>query len=712
MKKVIVIVSVLVIVSANFVFGGQVDTNVAQNVGKTFLTQKISSPIHKNTGLDCVYSVVSNRKGAEPLTYFYVFNLDSTGFVIVSGIDNVMPILAYSTEGIFDPSNIPPSMETVLNRYKTEISYVVENEITATQQVKKQWNDLISGKTPIRKANIASVEPLLRGINWNQGPIYNDSCPYDSKAIPSYNYKCPAGCVATAMAMIIKYWEYPTQGFGSKCYNANFAHWGYGNYGQQCANFGNTTYDYTLMPNKISSNSSLAEKQAVAQLSYHCGVAANMMYGPNGSGANMGNAQDALIYYFGYSQAELVYKYFYTDEEWIDMLKDQINNEQPILCSGSDVSAGAGHAFVCDGYDEDNYFHFNWGWGGAYNCYCKVDSLIPGGVGMGGGNGNYSQNQNAIINIKVDKGITPIEITIDTSACERFTYKGFTYTESDVYTRRIFSSSGDTIITINLTILATPAKIEKIYGDPAPAVGTHTYFVNSVLNADDYQWEISNSNWTISGTGTSIQLNIPDPSLGVLSVRANNVNGCYSESSLSISTCLSLGGIGRIRGNDKVSEPGIYTYSVDTVANAVLYQWELINADWGVVGSANENAVSFYINSKASATLSLSIFDNCDRVSTKLYTIQSTAEGDTVVNISKYENDNYIRISPNPTSGKIVVSGQLLDVNAEIYDIVGKLQESRISKIEKSEIVLDISHLSAGLYFLKVDGKTVKIIKN
>jgi hypothetical protein len=347
--------------------------------------------------------------------------MDSTGFVIVSGTDDVLPVLAYSTESIFNPDNIPPNMAEVLDRYKQEIRYVVDNNLTSTDDIKKQWNELISGKVVVRKANAIAVSPLLGELKWNQAPIYNDSCPYDPLAYSSYGYKCPAGCVAVAMAQIIKYWGYPAHGTGSKCYQAEYGNDtnSSGNYGTLCANFGNTTYNYGLMPDEIKSSSSVAEKRAVAQLIYHCGVAVNMAYGPHASGSYTllpdyysdyldggGNyyidARTALKTYFGYSQAEGIYKKDYTETEWINILKEQLSNWQPVLYAGR-TSNNEGHAFVCDGYDANDFFHINWGWGGSYNCYTQVSSLLPEGQGIGGGSGGFNEDQKAIINIRTAK---------------------------------------------------------------------------------------------------------------------------------------------------------------------------------------------------------------------------------------------------------------------------------------------------------------------
>ena len=417
MKKIIILMVVLAHASVGF--GGQIDKNVAENVGKNFLTAKVGlSSIHKSfVEFNHVYSAVSDKMNGEPLTYYYVFNMDSTGFVIVSAIDDVSPILAYSTEGIFDANNIPPNMAAVLEQYKLEMDYVVKNQIAAAAETKKQWNELANGQMLVRKSDGTSVEPLLGGLKWHQNRWYNDACPYDTTAPSDGNNRCRAGCVATAMAMIIKYWEYPTKGIGEKCYNANYAKSSsaFGDYGELCADFENTVYDYNSMPNQLTATNAAAETQAVATLIYHCGVALGMMYGPSASSANtaytdywidrpdaMGNprmdSRTALERYFGYAKANAIYKDSMAETVWIEIFKEQLNNRQPILYAG--YSTTVGHAFVCDGYDENDYFHINWGFGGYYNCYCLVSSLVEEGYGIPGDRGDYSLNQRAIINIK------------------------------------------------------------------------------------------------------------------------------------------------------------------------------------------------------------------------------------------------------------------------------------------------------------------------
>ena len=653
MKNIIVLI--LVLACANVSLGGEIDATVAKNAGKTFLTAKMGLSVQKSMAdFRQVYSAVSEAQNTNPITYYYVFNLDSTGFVIVSGIDDVAPILAYSTKGIFDPNDIPPNMAAVLDRYKREISYVVKNQIAATEEAQKQWNELISGKTLTRKSFEPSIEPLLADIKWGQGKIFNDSCPYDLGAGSAYNYKCPTGCVATAMAQIIKYWKYPLRGVGSKCYYANYSDNGFGNYGLQCADFGNTVYNYALMPDTVVvSTITLAEKKAIAQLMYHCGVAVNMKYDTNGSGAYTvlddyylnyndvaGNpyidARTALKRYFGYSDSikgiakdrkssyydyandEWVYTP-YPDTEWVYIIKEQLNNRHPVLYAG--MSSAGGHAFVCDGYDENDFFHFNWGWNGYYNCYCLLSSLVPEGIGTGGGDGDFSADQNAIINI------FPPMTLIDTTVCgEVFVYNDSTYTESGVYEYGFTTSLGDSTVILKLTMYKPLGEIGDIQGDTVILkAGTYTYFISPVENAVSYKWSISNYNWTISGSGTQIFLNVANAGTGTLSVKAMSGN---------------------------------------------------------------------------------KVCDNKE----KNIQIQST-----IVGISEYNNEKNIQIYPNPTTGKLIIAspnpskgGELPTI--EIYNVVGQKVNYQLSTVNY-QLSIDISHLANGMYFLKVDGKMFKVVK-
>lgn len=206
-----------------------------------------------------------------------------------------------------------------------------------------------------------------------------------------------AGCVATAMAQVMKYWNWPDTGVGQHGYDSYI-------YGELSANFGATAYDWANMPTTLTSSSSAVQVNAVATLMYHCGVAVEMGYGVEGSGIGGGimynNSFDApspvnaLRTYFKYSPASTnVRRTDFTSDEWAALIKNEIDHRRPVLYSG--IGLLAGHEFVCDGYDTTGYFHFNWGWSGAADGYFTFSSLNPSGM-------DFSNSQSAVIGIEPD----------------------------------------------------------------------------------------------------------------------------------------------------------------------------------------------------------------------------------------------------------------------------------------------------------------------
>ena len=304
---------------------------------------------------------------------FYVFNT-ADGFVIVSADDCETPIIGYSREGRFDPNNVPIQMEDYLHDFIARIQYGIEKHIEADEATAKQWEMAkTTGKLNDSKSTKA-VAPLLTD-KWNQGCLYNSLCPTMSGPCGH----AEVGCVAVAMAQIMRYWGYPTTGWGTHSYtNAGLT---------LSADFGNTTYDWEHMPDSLTENSSEAEIEAVATLLYHCGVSVEMNYSPNGSNSNSSKIPDALIRYFYYSKhIHREKRSDFSDEEWLSLLKSNLDLQRPAQYSGFGV--GIGHAFVCDGYDENDLLHFNWGWGGNANGYFALGSLYPNGNNLN--NNNYA----------------------------------------------------------------------------------------------------------------------------------------------------------------------------------------------------------------------------------------------------------------------------------------------------------------------------------
>ena len=340
----------------------------------------MAHPVDQETAKDIAVKFMGTNNVRLSTTYstgddaaaFHVFNTPD-GFVIVSADDCETPIIGYSHEGRFDPNNVPVQMEDYLQDFVARIQYGIENHIEADELTAKQWELVRStGRLSENKSNHA-VGPLLTE-KWHQGCLYNSLCP----AMSGPCGHAEVGCVAVAMAQIMHYWGYPASGWGSNSY--------YNQGVELSADFGNTTYDWEHMPDSLTENSSDAEIEAVATLLYHCGVAVNMAYSTNGSTASSANAPDVWIRNFDYSRQLHRDRKGNNNEVWLTKLKDCLDLQRPIYYSGQG-SAG-GHAFVCDGYDDSDLLHFNWGWGGNGDGYFALGNLNP--IGYSFNNNNYA----------------------------------------------------------------------------------------------------------------------------------------------------------------------------------------------------------------------------------------------------------------------------------------------------------------------------------
>ncbi|MBO7571901.1 MAG: C10 family peptidase [Bacteroidales bacterium] len=374
------------------IFAKHVDVETAQTVARSFMTQ--------NLGVS-TRAALSDVTSQTEFTNFYIFNTDG-GFVIVSADDIATPILGYSDAGTFDPNNIPVNMYEWLQGYEHDISLGKSNGVSASNEIAVDWNKLRNGE-PVSIRRSRAVNALVQ-TRWNQGSPYNNLCPYDT----GEGERTVTGCVATAMAQIMKYWNYPTQGNGSVTYTPD-------GYAEQTANFGQTTYDWNNMLNTYSNSATQAQKNAVATLMYHCGVAVQMSYGVSstgGSGAvtvgpSNGTAEYAMKNYFLYKNTLVGrYRSNYSDTEWKNMLTADLDAGRPVIYTGR--GEGGGHCFICDGYNNNNQFHFNWGWGGYCDGFYAINSLEPGTGGIGSGNGTYNESQSAIFGIEPNAGLFAI----------------------------------------------------------------------------------------------------------------------------------------------------------------------------------------------------------------------------------------------------------------------------------------------------------------
>lgn len=333
-----------------------VDVNRAKQIAKNIYYERVN--VKQNVKFESINLNLVEIKSHNGIDVYYIFNVnENDGFVIVSADDVAKPKIAYSFKGFYNPENISPEYAFYMERFEEEIAYAVENRIKPTPEINSEWQKYEFSSIKSAKS-IQMIEPLML-TEWGQSSPYYDMCPTNSEGTAL------VGCVAVSMGQIMKFWNYPDYGTGSNSYYAS-------GFGTQSANFGATNYIWTNIPNEgVNTNDDLA------QLLYHCGVAINMGYGIDGSGAFSMYIDEVLEQHFNYhSEAANIKRYNYNTTTWLNAIKDEIDLGRPCEYDG-DTDEG-GHSWVCDGYEGDD-LHMNWGWNGYGNGYYAVNDLTPPG---------------------------------------------------------------------------------------------------------------------------------------------------------------------------------------------------------------------------------------------------------------------------------------------------------------------------------------------
>jgi len=397
-------------------YGKAVSENTAKLIGSNYILSNDIPGIKGSTDLSTVYVASTVINGATVADY-YVFNFASgKGFVMVSGDDKIIPILAYSAESAFDMGNMSPATKDWIDGYKNQIAYVIENNLPVQEGTPARWTELLSVKK-MTGAKTTSTFPsstyFLCSTTWDQEPGYNNFCP-------SYTgYLAPTGCVATAMAQVMKFWNWPAIGNGSHTYTQTPNLY---SYPSQTADFGNTAYNWTSMGTSLT-----ASNPAIDTLMYHLGVSLEMQYTPTEAGTYVTESETPYPYissaeysfktYFHYKRSlhgelrsgiptDIYYAWHtppqtaFTTTAWTSLIEAELNAGRPLLYKG--VGTSGGHCWVCDGYNSTNMMHFNYGWSGASNGYYTVDAIAPPTLGTGGGGGNFNTDQGVVLGIQPD----------------------------------------------------------------------------------------------------------------------------------------------------------------------------------------------------------------------------------------------------------------------------------------------------------------------
>ena len=376
----------LVLFGTSGLWAEDVTAEQAREEAMNFLTQRTTSP----NGLRRAPGVKPQLTLQGKVSGLYVFNVNANdGYVIISSDDRTTPVLGFSDTGSFDPDRMPDNMRAWLQGYADEIAWLQQHGSTASSPKK--------ARKKVGSHSTDYIAPLL-STTWNQGEPYNNLCP-EYEDPQNGTLKCATGCVATAMAQVMKYFEWPTDptqpipGYTSPRCNHNLPE------------LPATTFDWVNMKDDYSGGYTEAEANAVATLMQYCGWSLNMNYGPSSS-SNTYNVETALKTYFGYSStAKTVIRSAYTYANWTDLIYHELANARPIVYGGQ--SAGGGHEFVCDGYKFDSesgtdFFHINWGWGSLSDGFFTLSALDPDQQGIGGSSSTdgYHYGQDAVIGIQ------------------------------------------------------------------------------------------------------------------------------------------------------------------------------------------------------------------------------------------------------------------------------------------------------------------------
>lgn len=331
------------------------------------LESQVLAPTRKRMGL-------GDTEVERPV--YYVFNTESNeGYVIVSADDRTESVLGYATTGRFDTGGLPPNVQAWMESYAQQISSL-DSYSNASQQ-----------EADTREA----IAPLLTTL-WNQDSPYNDQCPLQGSS------RTYTGCTATALAQVMKYHEWPVELTATlPAYTTATAQ----------------IYVPELSPTVFRWDDMAADYHytdyapAVSELMRYCGQALQSDFTRNSTSAYLADIPRVLTTYFGYDTgAELLYQSNYPVSEWEDIIYAELQAGRPVLHAGT--SLGGGHAFVCDGYDGNGMFHFNWGWGGMYDGYFMLSLLTPGTDGIGAGTADgFSANQRIVIGIQPPTGESP-----------------------------------------------------------------------------------------------------------------------------------------------------------------------------------------------------------------------------------------------------------------------------------------------------------------
>lgn len=626
------------------------------------------------------------------IAVIYIFNISNNGYICLSAEYNSHPVLAYSFNNTYKPENVIAPFQMWINEYKHQIQEIRKSEKNNSIINQKKWKDLIDNN--FNKSIIKSISPFIKS-KWDQGKIFNTHCPADTAGPDG---RCVTGCVATCLGQIMYYYRFPNQGTGSFSYTHPV-------YGNLSVNYSNSTYDWNSMCDNPSK-----PNPAIGKLIAESGIGVSMKYGPNSSGMYNHSAAYVLRTYFKYPQnVQYVFRDS-TNVRWDSLIVAQLDKKMPLYYAGWSVPDTNGHAFVCDGYQDTTYFHFNFGWGGSYDGYFYLNALSPGG-------NNFNLAQELIINIHPDtslysypeycngiKTLTALEGSLEDGSGPLLSY------QNNSNCSWLIAPNADSVssITLNFSELKTMQNhgIIKVYNGnslSSPIIGSYSgTIIPSTITVNKSQVLI-----TFTSDNDSVKPGF------FINYKTNTPNYCSLFKMLTANSGTFGDGSGSKRYNANTSckwvvKPATTAGSVslhfntfDTESNKDIITIKGISS-LVVLASFSGNTLpsDITVTGNQASIEWVTNFENENQG----WEISYTSSG---VGINTIQNIENMLIFPNPAKDFINISIELSDnenVLCEMFSIEGRIvfSEKWQMLIGQTEKQLNIKNLEKGVYLLKL----------
>ncbi len=427
---------------------------------------------------------------------YYVFNVgDAQGFVIVSGDDRTVPILGYADSGRWDEDALPDGLQYLIDGYLREMAAL--DEMTSLSAEDADARSYRSARHAPAAAR-TPIAPLIT-THWDQGAPYNALCPLINGT------RSPVGCLATTMAQVMYYHRWPAATRDTIP--------GYNTSRVKMSDLEPVTFEWSSMTPTYGAVSATfpdditAAQTAVAQLMLYCGVSIQMNYNASSSSAYNSDAATALMKYFDYdpTTVTLVQRCHYTYADWVSLIYAELALGRPVMLGGQ--ASGGGHSFVCDGFDTDDYFHINWGWGGSSDGYFRLSVLQPWEQGIGGSStlDGFSFDQDAVVGIQpsgaagpAPSPVNPIETSVAPAAAVLTVTGNQTKGYEQQVTASITAGDGDFHGDVLLRVNNKPVMGKTLDIPSGKTVDAHYVYTPTVIGDNVLTL------WTAKTSGTQI----------------------------------------------------------------------------------------------------------------------------------------------------------------------------------------------------------------